>query len=135
MMAYTFDKSLETGNIAIDNQHRELIDAINNLLNACSQGKGRDEIKNTINFLTDYTVKHFIDEEKLQKQYNYPDYPAHKKLHDDFKEEVSKIVNEYEENGTSVVLTFKVNNIIASWLIKHIKGEDKKVAAYIKNAK
>ena len=134
-MAYTFDKSLETGNIAIDNQHKELIDAINNLLNACSQGKGRDEIKNTIKFLTDYTVKHFNDEEKLQKQYNYPDYAAHKKLHDDFKEEVSKIIDEYEENGTSVVLTFKVNNTIASWLIKHIKGEDKKVANYIKNVK
>ena len=134
-MAYTFDKSLETGNIAIDNQHKELIDAINNLLNACSQGKGRDEIKNTIKFLTDYTVKHFNDEEKLQKQYNYPDYAAHKKLHDDFKEEVSKIVDEFEENGTSVVLTFKVNNVIASWLIKHIKGEDKKVANYIKNVK
>ena len=44
-MAYSFDKSLETGNILIDNQHKELIDAINNLLDACGQGKGRDEIK------------------------------------------------------------------------------------------
>lgn len=134
-MVYTFDKSLETGNIAIDTQHKELIDAINNLLVACGQGKGRDEIKNTIKFLTDYTVKHFNDEEKLQKQYNYPDYVAHKKLHEDFKADVNKIVSEYEENGTSVVLTFKVNNVIASWLIKHIKGEDKKVAAYIKSVK
>ena len=134
-MAYSFDKSLETGNISIDSQHKELIDAINNLLDACGQGKGRDEIKNTINFLTDYTIKHFNDEERLQKQYNYPDYAAHRKLHDEFKEEVRKIANEFEENGTSVVLTFKVNNVIASWLIKHIKGEDKKVAAYIKNAK
>ncbi len=134
-MIYTFDKSLETGNTAIDTQHKELIDAMNNLLTACAQGKGREEIKNTIKFLVDYTVKHFNDEEKLQKQYNYPDYAAHKKLHDDFKEEVKKIVEEYEQDGTSVVLTFKINNIIASWLIKHIKGEDKKVAAFIKNSK
>lgn len=133
-MIYTFDKSLETGNTAIDTQHKELIDAMNNLLAACAQGKGREEIKNTIKFLVDYTVKHFNDEEKLQKQYNYPDYAAHKKLHDDFKEEVKKIVEEYEQDGTSVVLTFKINNIIASWLIKHIKGEDKKVAAFIKNS-
>ena len=134
-MAYSFDKSLETGNISIDTQHKELINAINNLLDACSQGKGRDEIKNTIKFLADYTIKHFIDEEKLQKQYNYPDYAAHKKLHDDFKDDVRKIVEEFEGNGTSIILTHKVNNVIASWLIKHIKGEDKKVAAYIKNAK
>lgn len=134
-MAYTFDKSLETGNKAIDDQHKELINAINNLLDACGQGKGRDEIKNTIKFLADYTVKHFNDEERLQKQYNYPDYAAHKKLHEDFKIEVNNIISEFEGNGTSVILTHKVNNIIASWLIKHIKGEDKKVATYIKNLK
>jgi len=32
------NQSLETGNIIIDEQHKSLIAAINNLLDACEQG-------------------------------------------------------------------------------------------------
>ncbi len=38
-MAYVFTKDLETGNQLIDSEHRQLIDAINNLLTACSTAK------------------------------------------------------------------------------------------------
>lgn len=134
-MIYTFDKSLETGNAAIDTQHKELINAVNRLLEACAKGVGRAEIQTTVKFLADYTVKHFADEEKLQKQYNYPGYEAHKKLHDDFKKEVSTIIDDYTKDGATVALTFKINTKVAAWLINHIKGEDKKVAAFIKNGK
>ena len=74
------DKNLESGNILIDQQHKQLIDAINNLLQACSTGKGRAEIAKTTKFLYDYTQKHFRDEERLQMQYRYPDYPNHKDI-------------------------------------------------------
>ncbi len=134
-MTYTFDKSLETGNSAIDAQHKELINAVNNLLDACAMGKGRSEIEATVKFLADYTNKHFSDEERLQKQYNYPEYIAHKKLHDNFKEEVNSIINDYSKDGATVGLTFKVNTKVAAWLINHIKGEDKKLAAFIKSNK
>lgn len=133
-MAYDYDKSLETGNLLIDSQHKELIAAINGLLDACSQGKGREEVKKTIVFLKNYTDKHFGDEEVLQQKYNYPDIVNHKKLHQTFKDDVKKIGEDFEQNGTSIALTFKVNNI-AAWFINHIKVHDKKVAAHIKESK
>ena len=43
-MAYNYTPDLETGNAKIDEQHKELIAAINNLLDACSKGKGRDTL-------------------------------------------------------------------------------------------
>ena len=43
-MVYQFTKDLETGNAAIDSEHRQLIQAINDLLSACSSGKGRGEL-------------------------------------------------------------------------------------------
>lgn len=132
-MAYDFDKTLETGNTLIDSQHKELIASINRLLDACSQGKGREEIKNTIAFLKNYTDKHFGDEEVLQQKYKYPDIVNHKNLHQTFKDDVKKISEEFEQNGTSIALTFKVNSI-AAWFINHIKVQDKKVVAHIKEA-
>ena len=59
--------SLKIGVPLIDSEHKELCDRIDRLFAACSQGKGRDEIMKTVEFLESYTIKHFSDEEKLQR--------------------------------------------------------------------
>lgn len=132
-MAYAFTKDLETGNQLIDSEHRQLIDAINNLLTACASGKGRSELANTARFLQEYTAKHFSDEEKLQIQSRYPDYVNHKRYHDDFKKVVAGICEKLEKEGPTVALVGEVNGAIAGWLINHIKREDVKIAAHLKS--
>lgn len=130
-MAYLWSKELETGNKMIDQQHQQLIQCINNLLDACSQGKGRDKILETLQFLQSYTQKHFTDEEALQKRYGYPDQVNHKRYHETFKKTVADIVNEMKTTGPTVALVAKVNTSIASWFIHHIKCEDTKVAKHV----
>ena len=132
-MAYSWDKSLETGNPTIDEQHKSLINAVNELLESCSQGKGRSEVERTLKFLQDYVIKHFSDEEKLQIKSSYPDYKAHKEKHEAFKKTVDEIVQEFNKSGASIQMVAKVNSSVAGWLISHIKAEDKKVAAHIKS--
>ncbi|MDF2948093.1 MAG: bacteriohemerythrin [Sedimentibacter sp.] len=131
-MAYSWDKTLETGNPTIDEQHKSLINAINALLDSCSQGKGRNEVEKTLKFLQDYVIKHFSDEERLQIKSNYPNYNSHKEKHEAFKKTVKDIADDYQKNGTSIQLVAKVNSSVAGWLITHIKSEDKKVAEHIK---
>lgn len=132
-MAYSFTPDLVTGNTTIDTQHKQLIEAINNLLNACSTGKGRAELETTTKFLYDYTAKHFADEEKLQIQYKYPDYVNHKQYHEGFKKVVFDICEELKKDGATVALVGKVNSSVGGWLLNHIKKEDVKVAAHIKS--
>lgn len=131
-MAYQFTRELETGNTVIDSEHRQLIEAINNLLSACGAGKGRVEVERTIEFLCDYTDKHFSHEEQLQQKYQYPDYINHKRYHQEFKKVVAGIKDDLYKQGPTVVMVGKVNTAIAGWLINHIKREDKKVAEHIK---
>ncbi len=126
-----FTKDLVTGNAMIDQQHRELIDAINKLLDACRNGKGRAEIINTARFMQSYTAKHFSDEEKLQMQSRYPEYTRHKGYHEAFKKTVAQLVTKVDINGPSVALVGELNSALAGWLINHIKVEDKKFAAYL----
>ena len=128
---YEWDESWEIGNQLIDSQHKEFIRRINNLLEACSLGKGRDEIFSAAQFLTEYTDKHFGDEEKLQKQYAYPDRVNHKKMHEGFKKTVKEINERLEKEGSSVALVGKINSDVAGWLINHIKKQDVKVAMHI----
>ncbi len=132
-MTFQFTPDLATGNTAIDSQHKELIAAMNNLLDACSKGKGRESLSSTAKFLYDYTSKHFADEEKLQIASKYPDYANHKRYHEDFKQVVRTIVAELERDGPTLVLVGKVNNSIGGWLVNHIKKEDAKIAAHIRS--
>lgn len=132
-MRYDWTTDLETGNGTIDEQHKQLITAINNLLDACSQGKGRDSLKETTTFLYDYTAKHFADEEKLQLASHYPDYTNHKQYHEGFKKVVREIMDQLEKDGPTLALVGKVNSSIGGWLINHIKKEDVKVAAHIRS--
>ena len=73
-MSVTFDKSLETGNELIDQQHKELIDRVNKLLESCYMGTEKRAAIQTLNFLLDYTVFHFEAEEKLQQESGYPGF-------------------------------------------------------------
>jgi hemerythrin len=117
----------------IDTQHKQLIQAINDLLDACSSGQGRAKLDSTLAFLASYTAKHFSDEEKLQQQSKYPDYANHKKLHDGFKKVVSDLSRELKTEGPTITLVSKVNSSIGGWLVTHIKREDTKVAAHIRS--
>jgi len=130
-MAYAWSADLETGNNTIDGQHKQLIQAINNLLEACSKGQGRTQLSNTMKFLYDYTEKHFADEEKLQLASKYPDYQNHKVYHEGFKKVVRELAKELDEQGPTIVLVGKINSSIGGWLINHIKKEDVKVAKHI----
>lgn len=131
-MAFIWTKDLETGNTLIDQEHKQLFEAINSLLNACNAGKGRAELEKTTKFLYDYTTKHFSDEEKLQVQYQYPDYTNHRQYHESFKKVVAEISAQLKTEGPTVALVGKVNSSITGWLLNHIKKEDVKVAAHIK---
>ena len=132
-MPFLWTNDLATGNQTIDFQHKQLFQAINNLLDACSQGKGRLQIDNTLIFLKNYTVKHFGDEEKLQQRFRYPDYQNHKKLHDDFTNTVNDLEVQLRSEGPSVSMVGKINFVIGSWLVNHIQKEDLRVAAHIRN--
>ena len=74
-MTYELTQDLMTGNALIDSEHRQLFAAVNNLMTACSQGKGRDQIQQTVTFLSNYVVKHFQDEERLQTRATTPTIP------------------------------------------------------------
>lgn len=131
-MAYSLTPDLLTGNSMIDSEHRQLIEAVNALLDACAKGKGREEIKRTLVFLQDYTKKHFRDEENLQISSGYPDYANHKTYHAYFIRKVDELSAKLEKEGPSVVIVAEINKALADWLFTHIKTQDVKVAAHVR---
>jgi hemerythrin-like metal-binding protein len=131
-MAYQWDSSLECGYELVDNQHKQLVAAVNNLVEASQSGQGDKAVMQTLDFLTGYTIKHFADEEKLQKKFDYPEYLNHKRIHDEFKGTVKELTDRIVKEGPSPELVNVVSSAIGAWLLNHIKGDDFRMAAYVK---
>lgn len=130
---YQWGKSLEVGNQKIDEQHKQLIDALNDFLNARIEKKSTAELRKSLDFLNDYTIKHFYEEEQLQKKYQYPDYENHKKLHDGIKKIVREMQIQLIMKGPSDDLFEGVKVQVGDWLIAHIKSQDVKIGAHLKS--
>lgn len=131
-MKYELTPELTTGNALIDSQHRLLFDAVNRLMDACSTGKGREQIQATVSFLNDYVTKHFRDEERLQMQTDYPGYVDHKKFHEGYRHQLSLTSQQLLQEGPTVRALGELNHTVAI-LITHIRIEDKRLARHIQN--
>ena len=130
-MWYEWSSDLETGNSAIDNQHKQLIVAINNLIQACKNGTGQQELGNTLEFLNGYIIKHFDDEEKLMRQSQYAGYGEHRAYHESFKSVVLDLTKQLMEEGPTESLIGEVHTNIVDWLLNHMKGDDFRLASYL----
>lgn len=134
-MAVQWRDSLNIGIESIDDQHKELFSRTNELLNACNTGKGNEEVGRLIDFLEDYVVTHFRDEERLQLKLNYPKYKEHKVLHDNFIKEVKGLKERFFNGGSTLTLTIEINKKVIDWLINHIGKMDREFGNYIKEQK
>ncbi len=132
-MRYELTKELETGNATIDREHRELFNAVNQLLDSCSKGQGRASMEPAVQFLLQYVDHHFANEERLQQSKKYPGMAAHKAFNGAYKKELRDIVTAIHANGPSMGDLGKLNKHIAV-LLNHIRVEDKKLSAYLKQA-
>ena len=129
-----WDEDLMTGNVLVDMQHHRIFERVSDLVALCEDGTDVDKLRDTLEFLINYTVRHFTDEEALQMDYGYPDYENHKKMHEDFKEiVVGNLLKRFRESGSSAELSSDVNKIVIRWLANHIKNEDMKISAYIRD--
>ena len=129
-----WDASLEFGNKRIDDQHRDIINMVNSLINACSASNDVDMLQETLNYVVNYTNHHFADEEELQIKHNYPGYVEHKMLHDEFKEIVDTLMGRFKESSSAKQLSDDLNKYLVRWLVKHVSQEDKKISTYLKRS-
>jgi hemerythrin len=133
-MAIRWTPNLAIGVDKIDEQHKVLFERINDLIEACNQGKGKETVAELITFLKDYVVFHFRDEQQTMLNYKYPQYTEHKKLHDRFIESLDELNEELDKQGPGLTLVLKTNRLVVDWLINHISKVDTQLAAHIRQS-
>ena len=129
-MAYlNFTDKLSVKVVLIDDQHKKLVDIINELHDAMSTGQGKSVMNEVLAHLIDYTKMHLSTEERLMAQYNYPDRILHEAQHIDLTNQVGQLYIKVKENKISV--TLETMNFLKDWLNHHILETDKKLGAFL----
>lgn len=113
----------------IDDQHKKLVDLINELHEAMKSGRGKEVIGKTLSELVKYTSHHFSFEEKLFTQHNYPEARTHTKTHQDLIDQLNEFISKYESGQST--LSIELMNFLRDWLTNHIMGTDKKYTAFL----
>ena len=124
-----WSEKYETGNKVVDSEHRQIFDLVQKVLDASFENR-RDKFDTIIDFLVNYTVKHFENEERLMEESNYPNTDIHKKQHSDFLAEVGKLKEQIAIETDGVINNLIINKTVVGWLIDHVLGSDMVMAKH-----
>jgi len=131
-MAIEWTDDLNTDISEIDNQHREMFRRVNDLLEACGRGKGRDEVHGILAFFQDYTMSHFGSEEQAMRESDYPHYESHKTEHLDFVDQITDMKQKMMKEGVGINMVLLTIRTSLVWLTAHIRRSDRKFADYLR---
>ena len=123
-----WDPALECGVELIDNEHKELFNMVGSLMKESSKEMSGE----TLDFLDEYTAKHFAHEEELMRQCNYPYAVEHKELHDKFINALNNLKEKFEKNDGNQAVRTEIYHAAMSWLFNHIKVIDQRFTDYYK---
>ncbi len=114
---------------SIDQQHKKLLNLINQLQTAVDYSTGEEFERDALDELVAYTKTHFTYEEGLLEQNNYPDFEPHKVQHTKMIEHVEEVLAEYEKDQHTAMSN--AVEYLKGWLINHINGTDKQYSSFL----
>ncbi|MFP3155636.1 hemerythrin family protein [Lachnospiraceae bacterium ZAX-1] len=126
---YEMKEEYYTGIQLIDDEHTRLFEIIESLyqlsLDEFLHDK-YDSVNQVIQELTDYTKKHFSDEEEYMKKINYIRIYPQKAQHRKFIDTLENIdFDEMSENAEKTISNLLI--YLTDWLVDHILKMDKQI--------
>ena len=121
------------GHKGIDLQHMELVQLVNDFHEGIQKGGMISKVYflQTIKGAVKYVKTHFLTEENLMEQANFPFFNEHKKEHENFINEVTHQIQSFEKEDNPDPTGF--DKYLLDWILNHIANSDKKYSPYLKD--
>jgi len=129
MITIAWDDRFRIGLPIIDNQHKYLLQLINQLYDDITSGALPNSLDEVFNNLDDYAVYHFTIEERWMQGQLYPELANHQQEHATFKEHVAEL-RRLHLRGDSYT-SLKTLTFLYHWLTTHIQGSDFQFGQFI----
>lgn len=115
-------EKFSVGIAEIDAQHQRMFAIMNELNEAMASEKAKDVMEEIIARLVEYTVTHFVTEERLMDQHGFSGISGHKSEHGKFTAKIRDFQNDF--NQGRVAMSIDVMHFLIEWLEQHILGTD-----------
>jgi len=130
MSLFNWGEKYHTGVNSIDLQHKKLFDLINNLHEAIVDKKNEPlALKETLDNLILYIQNHFIYEENLLSENNFPGAERHFLEHEKLCNELEQFIRKFQKGELKD--TMELLNFTIEWLQYHILESDKKCGRFL----
>jgi hemerythrin len=131
MSLYDWKDSYSVEIESIDDDHKGLFRIINQLFDAISHGKSKENLSEFLVQLLDYTKTHFKREEMYFSTTNYPDFFEHRLQHEFFIEKIEDLKKQFDRGDQQI--SVKLISFLSDWLTNHILVSDKRYMIHLKN--
>ncbi len=120
MTVVVWTRAFETGIREIDDQHRRLVDYINELA-AADTGSLPETVGDVLESAIDYTLYHFAFEECLLETRGYPHLEAHRRVHAGFAGDLQQMKQQFNAGRLDAR---ELGGSLSRWLFEHISNAD-----------
>src|SRR5512142_402549 len=127
-MRLVWDERFSVGILALDEQHKELMAMINQLIDHEEADTGSEHIAEILDRMTRYAEYHFHTEEQLLTEYSYPENPSHEKEHTRFKTQIARFCMDAIHRNKD--LRNEILFYLRNWLKNHILKSDMKYKSF-----
>ncbi len=132
-MRLEWTEELSTGVPEMDEQHRKLIEILNQFYEAVEKGEKARAIEELVRGAKDYTNFHFGAEERFMEEIGYPELEAHRKAHQNLVNEVLLAEEKYAQGDEKAIRGLA--SFLLSWLYTHILRTDRKYGEFYREVK
>ena len=127
MSLLVWREEFKTGNPAVDHEHEELINLINELHDKLKgSNRDRDEIADFLGEIYAQISAHFALEERFMKEKEYEDYPEHKGDHDRLLDDIGNILDDYDSDKFEN-MDSELSKRLQDWFTNHFSTMDVKL--------
>jgi hemerythrin len=134
MKSIIWDDSLSIGIDVIDDDHKKLVDIMNELFTAAFAGVGDSMLDGIIERLCIYTAEHFEREEAFMERIGYPDLEAHRDKHRQLVEKIQGLVDRLK-TGSKDDVSADMLIVLRDWVVIHIQEDDMAIKPFANNSK
>jgi hemerythrin len=117
----------------IDEQHKMLIELINQLHVAIIEHHGKATAGEVLERLSEYTHNHFMLEERLMSLSHYPEFEAHRQQHQEMSDQLQTLQHKFHDENKPIA--FELLYVLKKWLLQHINESDKHFGVHFVKAR
>lgn len=129
MVLIQWRDDFSTGDPAVDHEHKELVDLINELHgNLGSGGVTEEQVEEFLGEINLKISAHFALEERMMREAGYDSYEAHKDDHEKLLDDIREIMIGYDA-GAYAAFEEQLASHLNEWFTNHFKTHDAKLHA------